>query len=132
LGPPESDSNGRYYAGHQIPIARTASDKAALLAAHYGTNTMIEVLIHGDLPLPPKTTITCFSPDDAAIAANILGTIGVPWKVVTNKAPGPYQRRAMYVAKVKDFVATALMDPAWRGDDIPLVGAPAIFIQVGA
>lgn len=117
-GPAESDSNGRYYAGHQIPIARTPADRAALLAAHYGTGTMIEVLIHGDLPLPPATIIECFSRPDADIARDILAQLDVNWSVVESKAPGPYQRRNSYVASVSEFISTALADPAWRGNGL--------------
>ena len=43
-GAPESKTDGRYYLGHQIPIARTKEDKTAMLAKHLPLGTMIEVL----------------------------------------------------------------------------------------
>jgi hypothetical protein len=117
LGSPECDSNGRYYGEHQIPVARTTSDKAALLEAHYG-HSMIEVLIHGDQPLPDATVVQTFSQEDRAIALHVLETVKVPWKVDLLPPPGPYNRKATYASKVDEFVEKALSDPDWRGNGL--------------
>lgn len=68
-GFPESDTNGRYYDGKTLPIARTASDKRRLLEEHYPAGTMIEVLVRDQLQLPENTTVTCYAPED-------LGNLG--------------------------------------------------------
>ena len=117
-GFPESSTNGRYYEKHQIPIARTDADKDAMLERHLKANTMIEVLIHGDLPLPPDTSILCFSHCDAEISKTITSSLNVPWEVVEVPAPGPYPRKPTYRRAVGDFIGRALEDPAWRGNGL--------------
>jgi hypothetical protein len=87
-GAPESNTNGRYYLGHQIPVARTEEDKMAMLAKHLPLGTMIEVLIHGDLTLPADTSVVCYSEEDAKIARNVLKQIECPWKVEVSEPPG--------------------------------------------
>ena len=117
-GAPESNTNGRYYLGHQIPIARTEQDKAAMLAKHLPFGTMIEVLIHGDLALPNDTTVTCYSEDDAKIARAVLSQIQCPWKVEISEPPGDYPRSKAHGKSVDDFIAQAMADPDWRGNGL--------------
>lgn len=113
----ESATNGRYYESHQIPVARSAADKAAMLKKHFG-NTMIEVLIHGDLILPNETVVHCYSAPDTAIARRVLREIGRPWKVEMARPPGLYPRSERHARTVDDFIAQALADPNWRGNGL--------------
>jgi hypothetical protein len=114
----ESATDGRYYPGHQIPIARTDSDKTAMLQKHLSQSTMIEVLIHGDLKLPDETSVTCFSEADAKIAADLLAALGCSWKISTSPPSGAYPRNANYAAAVQDFIKQAKSDPSWRGNGL--------------
>jgi hypothetical protein len=116
-GHAESSSNGRYYGQHEIPVARTAADKAALLAFHLH-ETMIEVLIHGDVPLPDDTVIQTYSQPDEELATSVLQRLGVPWPVLSAQPPGPYNRRADYSQAVTSFLDTALSDKDWRGNGL--------------
>ena len=84
----ESDRNGRYYAGHEIPIGRSPAEKRAMLTLN--TKTMIEVLVHSDLLLPDDTKIIGYSGRDCAAAQNILARLGcrgmlrlLPLQVIT-------------------------------------------------
>lgn len=117
-GRPESLTNGRYYEDRQIPIARTLADKQALLNTHVPQGTMIEVLIHGDLPLPDDTTIVCFGNDDKELARRVLTATIVPWSLAVELPPGAYNRRVAYADAVADFITRALADPAWRGNNL--------------
>jgi hypothetical protein len=117
-GFPESPTNGRYYEGHQIPVARTAADKAAMLHEHLAAGTMIEVLIHGDLPLSDDTGVVCFSAADADIAQRVLQETNSSWTLSVVAPPEPYPRRADYVEAVEQFVDRALGDAGWRGNGL--------------
>jgi hypothetical protein len=117
-GAPESNTNGRYYLGHQIPIARTQEDKMAMLAKHLPLGTMIEVLIHGDLTLPDDTSAICYCEDDAKIARAILEELHCPWKVEVSEPPGDYPRSDTHSKSVEIFVAQAMADPQWRGNGL--------------
>lgn len=117
-GAPESDTNGRYYPGHQIPIARTQGDKMVMLAKHLPLGTMIEVLIHGDLTLPDDATAICYSEEDARIARDILKQIECPWKVELSDPPGDYPRSPAHSKSVDDFITQAMKDPNWRGNGL--------------
>lgn len=114
----ESETNGRYYPGKQIPVAVTDADKSAMLSAFVGSDTMIEVLVSGDLHLPGDTTIVCFSDEDLAIAQEILGNIGVTWNAIYQSPPGVYNRKDSYAQAVEEFVARALEEPGWRGNGL--------------
>jgi hypothetical protein len=117
-GFPESATNGRYYLGHQIPIARDHEDMNTMLNEHLPLGTMIEVLIHGDLRLSDQTTVTCYSAADAKIAAEILTSLQCPWTVIETEPTGEYPRSEQHVEAVTDFVKQALADPAWRGNGL--------------
>lgn len=114
----ESPTNGRYYDGHQIPIARDDADKAAMLNEHLPAGTMIEVLVHGDLPLPDDATVVTYSQEDTDLAKAVLKSIGAPWGVELEAAPGPYPLSKEYAESVSSFVDQALADPAWRGNGL--------------
>jgi hypothetical protein len=113
----ESDTNGRYYGAQEIPVARTDSDKRAMLRKHYG-HTMIEVLIHGDLNLPNATRIQVYASDDEALAESVLNALGVAWTVELVQPPGPYPRSITYAQAVDEFVQKALDDPTWLGNGL--------------
>jgi hypothetical protein len=117
-GHQESDSNGRYYNDHQIPIARTENEKSSMLDEHLSRGTMIEVLIHGDLELPDETCVVCYSADDAELARGVLEKTQCPWAVEIDDAPGPYNRNAVHVDAVVKFMDRALANPDWRGDGL--------------
>lgn len=112
-----SPTNGRYYPGHEIPIAKTSPDKQALLKAHLN-KSMIEVLIDGDLALPPDTGIECYAPADKKLADKIISATRRPWAVTLNAPPGSYPRSPTYAASVASYVAHALADPNWRGNGL--------------
>ncbi|MGJ4890159.1 hypothetical protein ACQR1Y_18300 [Bradyrhizobium sp. HKCCYLRH3099] len=114
----ESARNGKYYEGHEIPIARSAQEKLAMLSHPLNAQTMIEVLVHGDLALPTDTNIICYSTEDAAVAQDVLSQLGCPWKVDVQKPPSHYPRSANHSQSVAEFVAQALADPAWRGNGL--------------
>lgn len=114
----ESNTNGRYYLGHQIPIARTAEDQMAMLAKHLPLGTMIEVLIHGDLTLPEDTGVICYSDEDAKIARSVLSQLQCPWKVQVSEPPGDYPRSKTHGKSVDDFIGQAMADPKWRGNGL--------------
>ena len=117
-GAPEPKTDGRYYLGHQIPIARTKEDKTAKLAKHLPLGTMIEVLIHGDLDLPDDTIVTCYSEQDATIARAVLSQIQCPWNVEISALPDDYPRSEAYGKSVDHFIAQALANPEWRGNGL--------------
>lgn len=117
-GHSENDRNGKYYAGHEIPIGRSATERQAMLTHPLNANTMIEVLVHGDLVLPDDTKIICFSNEDAAEARKILAQLGCPWSVETINPPSHYPRSQVHSRSVTDFVTKALADKHWRGNGL--------------
>lgn len=117
-GFPESETNGRYYAGHQIPIARTDADKSKMLEKHLQESTMIEVLVHGDFNLSDKTSIICFAEEDAMIARRTLASLHREWAVKVEEPPGPYPHDAAHAAAVTAFIQQAEGDPNWRGNGL--------------
>ncbi|MBI5127872.1 MAG: hypothetical protein HZA66_00375 [Rhodopseudomonas palustris] len=118
-GHAESDRNGKYYDGHEIPIGRTTSEKRAILNHPLNARTMIEVLVHGDLPLPDDTTVICYSDQDATIAKNVLCQPGSPpWLLEVHTPPGHYPRSSVHSQSVTDFILKALGDPTWRGNGL--------------
>src|SRR5712671_6512949 len=76
----ESATNGRYYDDHQIPVARTIADKKAMLSEHLA-NTMIEVLVHGDMALPDDTRVHCYADLDVRSARQVVTAIQCPWQI---------------------------------------------------
>ncbi len=112
-----SPENGQYYGDHQIPVARTESDKNGLLKAHLHRR-MIEVLIHGDVPLSDETVVQVYSQADEAITENVLSILGVPWNVQLTTPPGAYNRNASYATAVDNFIESALSDATWRGNGL--------------
>jgi hypothetical protein len=117
-GFPESPTNGRYYGGLQIPVARTDEDKSAMLDKHLPKGTVIEVLVHGDLELPETTEIICYSDADAELAEDTLMKAGAPWAVNVSDPPAPYLWNNEHVRSVKSYLDQALRDPAWRGNGL--------------
>ena len=117
-GFPESATNGRYYGDLEIPIARSSSDKAAMLARYAGSEAMIEVLIPGELHLPDDTSILCFSQQDHDLAADILSAHQLKWRLTLLGPPCQYVRRASYASSVEKFVAKALASTSWSGDGL--------------
>lgn len=118
-GFPESDTNGRYYDGKKLPIARTKVDKINLVEEHYyNASTMIEVLVPNELQLPDHTEINCYNEDDATLCMQVLEAYEVPWKIRITDPPGPYNRKPAYVTKVQNFLIEALANPEWRGNGL--------------
>jgi hypothetical protein len=117
-GFPESRTNGRYYDGLQIPVARTDEDKSAMLDEHLPKGTMIEVLVHGDLQLPDITEVVCYSDADAELAKDTLLKAGALWAVTASDPPGPYLRNAEHVRSIESYLDQALSAPAWRGNGL--------------
>lgn len=116
-GWPESTGNGKYYDQHQMPVARTDGEKHALLATHLN-RSMIEVLVHGDVPLPSDTSVLTYSERDRDAARLILGQLSVAWTVSLAPQSDRYDPNPDYVKKVDEFVQKALDDPSWRGNGL--------------
>jgi hypothetical protein len=89
-----------------------------MLAKYVDSNTMIEVLVKGDLPLPEGTTVVCYSSEDQRLAQTVINSIGTPWKVVLEAPPGEYNRKETYAKSVAEFIHRAITDPDWRGDGL--------------
>jgi len=113
----ESATNGRYYDSQQIPVARTTADQKAMLSRHL-SNTMIEVLIHGDLVLPPETIVYCYAEPDARIARQVFTTIHCSWAIKLVSPPVKNPRDDGYAKAVDDFIHRALANPDWRGNGL--------------
>lgn len=116
-GWPESDTNGRYYNGKQVPIARRNSDKIAMLGEHLN-QTMIEVLVNDHLALPNDTRIVAYHQDDFAIVNRVIRETGSPWHTDLVRAPGPYPRKDAHARSVVEFIDRALHEPDWRGNGL--------------
>jgi hypothetical protein len=93
-----------------------------MLDRYLDSSTMIEVLIDGDLPLPDDTAVVCYSDIDAAIARNVLASIGSSWAISLAGTPMPYPRRDDYGASVRAFIQRAISDPTWRGNGLEFDG----------
>lgn len=117
VGFPESASNGQYYDGKQIPIAKSDDDKACMLKAHF-KKTMIEVLIPGTLNLCPGTRIICYDKSDFKLGAEVLEKTGTPWALEFREPPTTYRRNANHVKNVEAFILESLEDPKWRGNGL--------------
>jgi hypothetical protein len=117
-GFPESPINGRYYNGHQLPIARTPEDMSSMLNHHLAVGTMIEVLVHGDLPLPDGTRIICYANVDADIAQGVFDELESSWKIEVREPPSTYARNDHFAKAVSDFTELALNDASWRGNGL--------------
>jgi hypothetical protein len=116
-GFPESDTNGRYYEPHQIPVARVDNDKRAMLRKHYD-QTMIELLMHHDLALSDDTRIQVYSEEDEALAKNVLASAQLCWNVELVDPPGAYPRSPAHAQAIDEFIQKALDDPNWRGNGL--------------
>jgi hypothetical protein len=116
-GWPESDTNGRYFGGREIPTARSNADISAMLQQHL-QSTMIEVLIRNELPLPQDTRVVAYHPADLELVANVLQTIKSPWAFELAEPPGPYPRKKVHADRIRKFVETSLATPKWRGDGL--------------
>ena len=117
-GFPESLANGRYYDAHQIPIARTDSEKVGLLRANFSKGTMIEVLVPDRLVLPDETVVVCFSSQDGDVARSILSRLRSPWAVIVEDAPVEYSPKADYMAAVTTYLERAVENDRWRGNGL--------------
>jgi hypothetical protein len=117
-GHSEGERNGKYYAGHEIPIGRSTSEKQIMLTHPLNAQTMIEVLVHGDLALPDNTKIICYSNEDSAVVQNILAQLSCPWRVEAVAPPSHYPRSSVHSQSVADFVTQALADQKWRGNGL--------------
>lgn len=89
-----------------------------MLETHLPANTMIEVLVHGDLILPDRTEIVCFSDADAKAAEGVLSKVEAPWNVTSSAPPGPYPRDPKHVEAITTFIDQALAEPEWRGNGL--------------
>src|SRR5690606_8183779 len=114
----ESATNGRYYAPQQVPTARTKADKAAMLKKYMGRDTVVEVLVENEMPLPAETTVSCFSRADEQVAKRVAEVFDAPWNIVLADPAGPYPRRASYAMEVEEFLDRVVEDPDWRGSGL--------------
>lgn len=116
-GPSESITNGRYYEGRQLPVARTRDDVRGVLAEHYTKSANVEIQVQERLPLPSSTTITCFSAHDEKLARRIAAATDMPWEV-EKAASQTYNSATGHVSAVVQFVDRALSDCVWKGNGI--------------
>lgn len=113
----ESDANGRYYDGLQIPIARSQHEKDRMLSVRKG-DPMIEVLINERVHLNGTVNLLTYCEEDQGIAQSVLECLGVNWAVTASDISCPYDRSAVYAASVEDFIEKALSDRTWRGNGL--------------
>ena len=113
----ESRANGRYYGNHQIPIARSPLEKQNMLAACAG-QSMIEVLVAGQIPLPGSVQIRSYSIEDQKTAQYVLEQLDVDWPAAIVDTSCPYARSEVYCANVDRFIENAIWDIAWRGNGL--------------
>jgi hypothetical protein len=113
----EGGSNGRYYDGKQLPVARSSADMAAMLRRHWGTGQGIEVQVRDSVPLPDSLVVTCFSEADQAIAASVILRTGRNWKTTKIKL-SDYRRSSKLARQVEAFCERALTAPDWKGDGL--------------
>lgn len=115
---PETDRNGRYYDEYELPVARTAAERRALLAAADLNRVMLEVLIPEQFPLPESTEIHCFSDWDRELVGRVLEQIGSGITVVPQASEGRYPEHELFRSQVAEFVERALADPDWTGNGL--------------
>lgn len=89
-----------------------------MLAAFAHSDTMIEVLLSADLPLPADTRVVCYDQSDHRMATDVLSSLGVEWVVDLRDPPDAYNRSSEYVRLASAFMARALAEPAWLGDGL--------------
>ena len=117
-GFPESSTNGRYYGAMEIPIAREAADKTALLSHHAARGDMVEILIRDHFTLSPSIRVETFSRADYQLALRVVTQIRRTWQVRFDEPTSAYPRSAQYASAVLAFAETALNRPDWRGDGL--------------
>ena len=106
LGAPEAPYNGRYYGDIQVPIAVTADDKAALLAA-YGTSSMIEVLVADRLYLPTGTHFLAYSIEDQRVATEVFTCAEQDWSLEV-QGTAEYKRVEAHASAVQGYIRAVL------------------------
>lgn len=116
-GFPESDANGRYYDGLQIPIARSPYEKDRMLSVREG-DPMIEVLINERVLLNGTVTLLTYGEEDQNIAQNVIEHLDLHWEVTASELSCPYARSAAYAGSVENFIEKALSDLTWRGNGL--------------
>jgi hypothetical protein len=89
-----------------------------MLEAAAAAGTMVEVLMHDDLPLSNSTIVVSFSADDKAIVDRVLSELSVPWGSRLEQPQGRYPRSANSVRQVEEFIRRALAEPSWRGNGL--------------
>ncbi len=111
----ESDSNGRFYDGKQIPVARLKADKRAMLSAHFPNKT-IEILKSGQLHLDESAKVVAYSQADAELIERIKEKKNCPWEVLIDDLK--YQPDPEHWCEVNSYVETVLENPDWRGNEL--------------
>jgi hypothetical protein len=111
----ESDSNGRFYDGKQIPVARLKDDKRAMLSAHFPSKT-IEILKSGQLHLDNGAKVVAYNQADAELIERIKAKKNCHWEVLIDDLK--YQPDPTHWHEVNNYVETVLENPDWRGDEL--------------
>jgi hypothetical protein len=108
--PPQCDANGRYRAGLRLPVASSASEKAALLK--HNALESVEVLIRAELPLPSETTVTVFSSADSEAILKLSAAGRLVVRVVEDHA---YPQNPRFRAAALAALERSIVDQAWKG-----------------
>lgn len=115
-GSPETPANGRYYGKMEIPIARTLEEKASMLTLRQ-SETMIEVLVPGSLPLTDHAKIRVYRKEDCDEIKRIQEKVGSAWDMELQSTPR-YVGDEKYIEKVSTFIDKVLEDSEWLGDGL--------------
>ncbi|MBL0899136.1 MAG: hypothetical protein IBJ17_10630 [Reyranella sp.] len=110
-----NQSDGRYYPGKRLPVARLLADKQAMLKKHSAKS--IEVQVKDRVPLSDSVVVACFSEADKELADQILSKVECRWKTALQIANN-YPRSERYAAQVEAYCRRALLEPGWRGDGL--------------
>lgn len=115
---PENARNGRYHGAYELPVARTAEERAALLRAADVHRDMLEVLIPNHFPLPDTAQVQCFSEWDINLVRTVLNQVSSNLETVEDRTGHTYPIHEVFRSQVAAFVENALADPDWKGNGL--------------
>ena len=117
FGHNEGPTNGYYFDGIQIPIARTYEDQYSLLTQNISRGNMIEILVPDALELAQPSEVITFNEHDAYLVQSILAKLECDWLTECRQAE-LYNPHPEYVASCISYLKRATNDPEWHGDGL--------------
>jgi hypothetical protein len=115
---PESPRNGRYLESYELPAARSAEDKLALLNDADLNQPGIEILLKHEFPLPDGLIIDCGSEFDANLVSGIIAELGCSHAMNLVDFTVPYTARTVHQEAVEMFLAASMEKPSWKGNGL--------------